>query len=323
MNVHAAPRILAAIGVFVALHAVTSPIAAHGKEVRVSLDSWTPQSSQPLVRLYEAQVRYAADQDPVLGARLTFAAEREEGDPQSEIGDVTFTPMPDSPGVYVAQVRYPRFGRWRVTLSTDVPGAAQATTTEQISPATAMAADTSLPLASQQVTVLVPFDWHGVLNILVRIVHAVGGVGYLGLAGALLANLALGRYLQSSPVWCQLVNKAVPLAMLCLLLVVASGFYTGYFDGPIRAPGALDVQTMARAPFGDAYLVAFWSKVILAAAVLAVIGFARPGRSFAGGAALARLSAAYGAIVVLLLATVAVLVYLHALSHLSSYLVNG
>jgi hypothetical protein len=168
----------------------------------------------------------------------------------------------------------------------------------------------------------VQFDWRDALNIAVRVLHAIGGAGYLALSGVLLANVTFGRYLQQSLAWRRLVSSAVLSAMLCLVLIVASGVYTGYFDGPIRAPGAFDVQTMRMVPFGNAYVVAFWMKAVLAVAVLAVIGRARPGAALVSTATLIRLGVAYSALVVLLLAAVAVLVYLHALTHLSGYLVN-
>jgi hypothetical protein len=309
------------VGVLLVCHMLAKTGYAHGGEVRITLASWAPDPEQPLTRLYQAHVLFANDEEPVVGARLAFSASREEGDGTAQVGDVSFAPVPGSPGAYVTQVQYPRFGTWDIILRTEVPGRGEVSTIEQISPARAGSTAAAVQ-APSQLSVLLAFDWRDVLNILVRTGHSVGAAAYLGLTGALMIEVWFGSYLNRAATWRRFTRIIVPAALGSLAIVTVSGFYTGYFDGPVHPPGVFDVQAMENVPYGSAYLVAFWLKPILGLAVLAILARARhaprPAHAWIGVHAVAtRLSVGYGALVVLLLANVVVLVYLHSLSHLS------
>src|SRR5439155_416266 len=99
----------------------------------------------------------------------------------------------------------------------------------------------------------------------------------------------------------------------------------------VRAPGVFDLQAMSSVQYGYAYLVAFWLKPVLGLAVLLIVDQARrapwPAPAFVDGQTsppgARRLSLGYGALVLLLLANVVVLIYLHSLSHLGANLAPG
>ncbi|MCI0781908.1 MAG: hypothetical protein J4N89_13745, partial [Chloroflexi bacterium] len=43
---------------------------AHGKELRIRVSSFVPDTGEPLNRLYRVEVVYAYDEDPVVGAKV-------------------------------------------------------------------------------------------------------------------------------------------------------------------------------------------------------------------------------------------------------------
>lgn len=286
----------------------------------MTLDSWTAATDNPLTRLYRADVRYATDNEPVVGARLVFSAVREE-DGSSPTESVIFSELSGSPGSYVAEVHYARFGTWDITLRTDFPGQGETVLLEKVVPSgSGPGSQTSPQSTTQQARLVLQFDGRDVLNIGVRTLHSIAGMGYVAMAGVLLLAAVFKPQARGNALWASIARAALPVGFGVLLVITISGVYTGYFDGPIRAPGAFDLTAMSLVPFGTAYMVTLWVKVLLALAVLVFVNQARTMTTLSSRSAIMRLSVAYGTLVVLLLASVAVLVYLHSLSHLNGYL---
>ncbi|GAC1323864.1 MAG: hypothetical protein NVSMB2_21730 [Chloroflexota bacterium] len=293
--------------------------SAHGKDVVINLDSWTGATDSPLTRLYRADVRYATDSEPVLGARLVFSAVRQE-DGSGTTDSIAFSELSGSSGAYVAEVHYARFGTWEITLRTDFPGQGETALLENITPAGSGATDQKTLQPPQQARFVMHFDGRDVLNISIRTLHSIAGMTYVAMAGVLLLGTVFRRHMSESPLWASTVRAAMPVAFGVLVAITLTGVYTGYFDGPIRAPGAFDLTAMSQVPFGTVYMAALWAKVLLALAVLVFVNQARSVTSVSSRSAIMRLGVVYGTLVVILLASVAVLVYLHSLSHLSGYL---
>jgi hypothetical protein len=309
-------RGIAALSVLLVLCAFATPASAHGKEVQVTLGSWLPDPREPLTRLYEARVQYASDQEPVEGARLAFTASRQEDG--TRLGDVAFVPISDSPGTYVAQIHYPRFGTWDISLRSVVPGEGEASTTELISPGSLGDASPAANGRSQErLAIVFEFDWADVFKILLRTVHSVAAATYLVLTLVLLLNRWFQPYLVRAPRWTMLLHAAYPAALGSLALLAISGMFTGYVDAPVRAPGVFNVEALATVPYGIGYVAAFWFKLALGIGVLVVASRARLPRVASVGASTGRLTVTFGLLSILLLFDVVVLVYLHNLSHLS------
>lgn len=293
--------------------------SAHGKDVLITLDSLSAGAADsPLTRLYRADVRYATDNEPVAGARLAFSAVRQE---DGSSGDsVAFSELSGSPGTYVAEIHYARFGTWEITLRTEFPGQGETVLFEKVAPSGAGVAGPTTPKSTTQARFSLQFDGRDVLNIGVRTLHSIAGMVYVAVAGVLFLAAVFKLHAQGNAVWDSIARAALPLGVGVLVIITISGVYTGYFDGPIRAPGAFDLTAMSQVPFGTAYVIALSAKVFLALAVLVFLDQARTATTSSSRSAVVRLGAAYGTLVVLLLASVAVLVYLHSLSHLAGYL---
>ena len=135
-----------------------------------------------------------------------------------------------------------------------------------------------------------------------------------------------------------------PLAAFgSLATLLAAGLYSAAFDAPITAPGIYDINRMRQIPFGGWYLAAFVLKLVTF--VLLLLLASRIGKALrawpstlveaddAGVAAtgpvaaqtstlaeLRRLTMANAVVGVVVVADVAVLIYLHYVSHLGVFL---
>jgi hypothetical protein len=321
---------------------------AHGREVLIELTSLQPDAASPLWRQYQAKVEYASDHEPVDEALLSLEAVSADG--LSRVESPSVTHVPGAIGVYVAQLRYPRFGEWTVSLRATSPGVGGVEVTERIRPGTGVSTAEApangraalTPTLSQRergsvaLSVFSTFDGQDVMNIVVRIGHSVGAATYLGMGAVMLLGLWFKPYLQPSAAWRALEEATFPTAVLSLVVLVISGLYTGYFDAPVRAPGVFNIDALANVPFGFQYATAFATKIALGFGLLALLWRVRRMRqsepehqiSCAGlgmlrgpGLGAAHwLTVGFGFLTLLLLADVVVLVYLHYISHLGSTL---
>ena len=107
-------------------------VAAHGKELDITIASLIPDPDKPLVRLYRATIVYVSDLEPVEAAEVELNAERAEGG--EPLVPIQLTALKDQPGIYVGEVSYPRFGTWTVTLHVSEAGEGEAVFIDKVIP---------------------------------------------------------------------------------------------------------------------------------------------------------------------------------------------
>lgn len=232
----------------------TAAVHGHSPDVSVVIRPLPADASDPLVRQYVAEVRYA-DNDPVSGARVSLTGLRREG-ARETLGPMSFTPG-DRPGVYIGEVTFPRYGNWDMTVMVDSPGKGSATFLEKIDPA--------LPAisggATKTFTALGSFRLSETVQVLVRAVHALAGVTWFGLSGAILS----ARWLLSAALRGRLLaTLARPfpwISAASFALMFMSGLYTSYYSAPIRPPGVFNFEVMGRLPYGIPYLSVYFVKL--------------------------------------------------------------
>lgn len=302
----------------------STPGEAHGKEVRISVTSLMPDPDQPLRRLYRAEVSFE-DGDPVEEANLALRAVREEGG--STVGPVPMAPLGE-PGIYVAEVVYDRFGVWTVRVSVTHPGEGEAEFRDEILPRP-QASDSDSPPAPvpEDLAILFRFDLGDVVNIVMRFVHSLAGAAWFGLVGAVLVGQWFLDPSARVRLWARLQRFFPRLPVAALLILLLSGVYNGIWDAPIRPPGVFDVATMLRAPFGEVYMAAFLGKVLAYAVLVAVtlnlnraLLVVAEAEDEQAARQVGRLAAIGMGIAVFIAVDVAVLVYVHYISHLSVFL---
>ncbi len=328
------------------LSASASPAEAHGKELTITVSSLVPDRDRPLTRLYRVAVAFASDLDPVEdGTVLLSATLVRDGAPLSAVGPVQLVEVEGGAGIYVAEVTYDRFGHWEVSLHVEAAlgqGAGDADFTEELSPgALSSAAEAALRAEGERVyrlQLFFSFDWWpDVVNIFLRIIHSVAGLAYFLVTGAALALAWFGVPAARPDLPSRLARVFPPLAFGSLAALLGAGLYSAAFDAPIVAPGIYDVRGMLRIPYGEWYLAAFLVKPVLFV-VLAVLAFRihrtlqtwRSGPIEAGDALhssapvalarLRRLTTINGAVGLLLVVDVAIVIYLHYISHLGVFL---
>lgn len=326
-------RALAVAFVVGALLVLAVPSAkAHGKEVSIGVTCSALSAARPLTKACTAVLTYA-DGDPVRDAQLRLTALR-DGRSEPPV-TASFTPLAE-PGTYSAIVSYPAYGRWRMrfVLAGSDRGAAELV--DEILP--------PVPGASSKIRarlqVVTSFGAADMRNLALRIVHMLAAVAWFGLLAGVLAVARLSSPQRRS----RLLRRAAGVfpwaAGATLALLAVSGALSAAYNAPTRAPGLFSPGSVARLPFGEAYLAAFLAKMILAAGTIVgtvALGLLlRRARAapvpVSGGAiaaadrrevalvgrtprALARLAAANLLTGVLLLVDVVVLGYLHVISH--------
>lgn len=322
----------AALAILLGVSAVPAVTAeAHSPDVSVVIKPGTMDADQPLVRQYVADVRYA-DNDPVLGARVTIVGRRREGAGEA-LGPFAFRPG-DRPGVYLSEVSFSRYGSWDMTVTVDSPGKGTTTFLEKVDPVlTAVGGG-----VAKTFTAFGSFRLSETAQVLVRALHALAGVAWFGLTGVMLSVHWLlpaslrGRFLA-------MLARPFPwIAAVSFAVILISGLYTSYYSAPIRPPGVFNIAVMGRLPYGIPYLTVYFMKVG-GLVLLLILGFrmAKALRAIerlvapSGGAValatshapvldevvvlhrLAILNAALGVLVVL---AIVLLGYFHNLSHL-------
>tara|TARA_B100000315_G_scaffold220245_1_gene222745 strand:+ start:785 stop:1834 length:1050 start_codon:yes stop_codon:yes gene_type:complete len=317
---------------------------AHGKELIIKVSSFAPEPADPLTRLYQVHVSYADDGEPVSGAEVLWTATREGGGPPME--PLALEPL-NEPGLYAAQVAFPLYGSWNVSLSVEEAGEGETGFVEEVVPA-GPAAETD-EVRQKVLQLFFRFNWRDVANIAVRVFHTLGSVVWFGMTGVILVAHFFLPPASRPPVFRRLSRVFVPAAAISLGLLAVSGAFTGIYSAPVKVPGVFDLDVMWRIPFGPAYLITIGYKAVALAAcgVLAVsmaralraasypivaggdnslaIGFAGATgatrtEAIARDTTLFRLAAANAAIGVSIAVAIAVAVYLHYISHLAVFL---
>lgn len=311
--------------------------SAHGKEVAIAVASLTPDPDEPLHRLYQARVTYAADGDPVVGAAVTLTVRRP--DDRVALPALRLTEIGDAPGLYVGEIVFERFGAWEVELEVRAvlgQGEGSVTFEDSIRPESLNPAEEAARQAEAErvarLQLLFRFNWWpDVVAIAARVLHALAGLAYFLLTGLVFGLAWFGIPSRALDLPRRLDRVFRPAAATSLGLLLVAGLYGAAFDAPVAFPGIYDVDAMRRIPYGDAYLAAFLVKVLLFWGLVALA--VRIGRTLhhwvAGSvpsiddpavAALRRTTAINAAVGVAVVVDVAVLVYLHYVSHLGAFL---
>lgn len=334
-------RVTLGLGLAAALTAGGGDMAvAHGKDLDIRLSPLTPDPEQPLVRLYTAMVRFAGDGDPLEGATVTMHAVRQEGDETIEV--IPLNGVRNTPGLYVAEVQYKHFGTFDLTLRVEAAfgqGNGEVTFTDHVRPVVL----TDVEQAAAQLEARRIFDlqtqfsfnwWPDVSNIVIRALHALAGVLYFASA-APASFAAWGVIGRPTPEWLRAVRHRYSLLMAASLVVLlAAGMYSAWFDAPVRPPGLFDPKAFARLPYGNWYLGVFVAKpVLFVGLAVAAEGIRRglgqwsgaldkgdPGQIRLATVRLRWWTGANGALGLALIIDVAALVYLHYASHLGVFL---
>lgn len=310
---------------------------AHGKEVSIAVASLTPDPDEPLHRLYRARVTYATDGDPVVGATVTLTARR--AGEQVALPALRLTEIGDAPGLYVGEIVFERFGTWEVELEVRAvlgQGEGSVTFEDSIRPESLNPAEEAARHAEAErvarLQLLFRFNWWpDVFTIAARVLHALAGLAYFLLTGVAFGLAWFGIPSRALDLPRRLDRVFRPAAATSLGLLLVAGLYGAAFDAPVAFPGIYDVDTMRRIPYGDAYLAAFLVKVLLfwGLVTLAVrigrtlhhwVAGAVPSIDDPAVAALRRTTAINAAVGVAVVVDVAVLVYLHYVSHLGAFL---
>ncbi|MBI2304363.1 MAG: hypothetical protein HYU86_06410 [Chloroflexi bacterium] len=309
---------------------------AHGKDITIEVSAITPDPQQPLTRLYRAFLTYADDREPVSGAVIYLSGRRRQG---GEImPPLRFQPL-NVPGFYAAQVTYPRYGTWEMKLEVKEPGQGEASLTEEVLPAALLRGDSAEEAAQSSIfTISLSFNWRDVANMGMRWIHSLAAVAWFGLNGLIVAAFWFLEG-EGRP---RFLGKLYPLFPLAagasLSLLAVTGIYNAVYNSPLRPPGVFSLEIMGRLPYGTAYLAVLSLKALTVGigSVLAVAmargisraaslplagnpatAGARDNPSMAKGQLLLSLAAANLALGIAMLLGVAIMAYLHNLSHLA------
>lgn len=313
------------------------PASAHGKELDIAVTPLIPDPDQPLLRLYRVHVVYRNDLEPVEGATVVLTARRDDG--ASALLEQKLTEVDGDHGLYVGEITFPRFGAWKMELSVQAAlgqGDGNVTFTDDIRPgALAPGEEAALRQEAERVINLqLSFGfgwWPDVANIVMRIIHSMAGLSYFVVTGLVFGMAWIGIPSRRPDLPRLLDRMFLPVAAVSLVLLLGAGLYSAAYDAPITYPGIYDIQTMRRIPYGEAYLGAFFVKVLLflLLAILAV-RIHRALRKWNGSdtvaprgtavAALRRETLTNAVVGLAAVADVAVLIYLHYISHLGVFL---
>lgn len=321
-----------ALTLLVTLLSGAAPATAHGKGVNIAVTCMAPDPGRPLTKVCTAFLKYV-DGDPVSRANFHLTATR-EGRAEPDVGPVAFRPL-EQEGLYSATITLPAYGRWRMRFRVQAPNRGEAELREELLPPRPGAT----PEIRAQLQIVFNFGLADVRNIAVRAIHLLAAM--LWFASVALV-LVLSRLAVSQQQWPFLRRAATAFPWAAgggLLLLAVTGIYIARYNAPIRPPGLFAPQFLARLPFGQAYLAAFFLKmslmlaIVVMTAVLALAlrkAYLRPVSILAGGAYssglprlaperrvmwLAALNLMFG---VFIFADVVVLAYLHIISHVAA-----
>jgi len=315
---------------------MSAPTHAHGKELEITVDSLVPDPDQPLRVLYRVTVRFAGDQDPVDDASVILTA-RSVGEDTAQ-PPLPLTQVESSEGVYVGEVVFERFGDQDMHLDVQATlglGAGSVDFVDEIRPEPVDAAlDAARRAEAERVAslqLLFGFEWWpDAVTVGLRAIHSLAGLAYFIVTGLVLVFAWLGVPARRPSLLQRLARWFLPVAGISLGVLLLAGLYEAAFDAPVAWPGIYDLDAMLSIPYGDAYLVAFALKVV-AFVVLVVMAVriygslkrwaadAAPEEDTATIAVLKRQTLINAAIGLVVLADVAVVIYLHYISHLGVF----
>ncbi len=322
---------------FLGLMHLAEPVAAHGKQVNIAVTSLTPDPAQPLQRLYRARVTYAVDGDSVEGATVVLTARRADG--ASAFPAQVLTEIEGNAGLYVGEVVFERFGAWELHLTVQAvlgQGDGSVTFSDNIRPESLSPDQEAARRAEGErvarLQLQFRFDWWpDVVTVAIRILHSLAGLAYFLVSGLAFGLAWLGIPSRYPDLPHRLGRVFLPAALVCLLLVLLAGLYSAAFDAPVAFPGIFDIGAVRRIPYGDAYLAVFLIKVVLFGGLVRLTfrihrtlrqwtenPIVSPDGPIANALRRATLLNASAGVAVVI--DVAILVYLHYISHLGAFL---
>jgi hypothetical protein len=330
----------------VALLASSFTASAHGKELAITVSTHVPDQLDPLRRLYRIEAVYSGDLDTVEGAKVTVSGIRSEGG--ESLAPVRLQELDGQPGVYIAEIVFTRFGVWNLLVDVEAElaqGEGSVSFTESVTPAVLSESDrVSLLTEAERVRRLQVFFsfewWPDIVTLLVRILHTASAVMYAGIVGAVLLAAWIGGT-ASHVISGRLGENFLVLATVSLTGILLSGLYSAAFDAPNAAPGIYEYLDLIALPYGEAYLAAFLLKPIGWIAmvyftlrvdneVVKPALFAVPAGASTNAidvidsrASLRKLIRAGVVLTAVAVADLAVVIYLHYLSHLGVFLPEG
>lgn len=253
--------VLAALAITSALHQWTAAGAeAHGKEVQIELRCAPADPAMPLDQRCQAVVTAANDGDPVSDARLTLEAVRPEKGDHATGEAIRPT---GEPGHYAGTIRLSAYGTWILSAQVEAPAEGKVELTQEVLPPSG----TASPVAQIRARLLISFNSRDVANIAALVAHLVGSLAFFASTAAVLVVGVIAKG-QRGIEQRRRIARAFPwLAGVTFALIAASGFYNAMYNSPTRQPGLLHPGDVASLPFGDAYLIAFGVKMLLAVAL--------------------------------------------------------
>lgn len=232
---------------------------AHGPEVKITVSSFPPDAADPLTRIFRVVVTYA-DGEPIEGARVVLETARRGGGPL--VKAVNLAPLSD-PGVYVGQVVFPLYGTWEMQLSVQGTGEGEVGFIEELMPAGPASGPAGIQEARKQVLDLFfRFSYRDVANIVVRLLHTIGGFVVYGLTVVILIVHLLLSGASRAMFFRRLSKVFLPAVAASMLMLALSGVYSAAYGAPIKAPGIFNLSVMWQIPYGPAYLGAIAFKVV-------------------------------------------------------------
>lgn len=351
-------RFLAAAALVMALLLTAARVApdasAHGKELAIAVSSLVPDPDEPLTRLYRVRATYAGDGDPIEGATVTLLAEQVDGG--RTVDAVELTEVRGESGLYVGEVKFTRFGRWNVVIDVEAKlglGSGETVFEDNVRPGnlspTERAALESEGERVRRLQIFFQFGlWPDLVNIVVRITHSMSGLAYFGAVGFALTLAWFGVPARSGRTWERVRAGYLPVTMLSLAGILGTGMFSMAYDAPVTAPGIYDLERLFALPYGEWYFAAFVLKpvawvglVALAIRVYFVVVRERRAETAAAAIGLPVISGGAGneaaelrdsfpglrgltfltiGVGLVLVADLAVVIYLHYLSHLGVFL---
>lgn len=316
--------------------ALALPVEAHGKQIDVTVATLLPDPDQPLLRLVRARATYAGDGEPVNGATVVLTSVRSDGTPG--FPEQVLTQVGDDGGLYVGEVVFERFGTWKMHLTVQAAldqgeGSVTFSADVRTGPSNPDVEAAQKAESERVARLQLQFGfnwWPDIVTITMRIVHSLAGLAYFVVTGLVLGLAWFGIPSRYPDFPRRLGRVFRPVAATSLGVLLLAGLYSAAFDAPVAFPGIYDVVRMRRLPLGDAYVVAFLIKVVLFVGLIVQAsrihrtlrqwvdspGSAAPAVVIASLRRTTLVNAAAGVVVVV---DVAVLIYLHYLSHLSVF----
>lgn len=236
------------------------PAEAHGKEVQIELQCSAADPAAPLDQTCEALVTFVGDRDPVTDAHLTLEGTRTEKG--NRVTGSSFRPSGE-PGHYTGTILLDAYGTWLISAEVEAPAEGRVEVTQDVLPPSG--ADS--PVAQTRARLLISFNGRDVANIAALLVHLLGTLTLFAATAAVLVvgGTTLGQ--QRADLRRRIARSFPWVAGASFVLIAASGFYNAMYNSPTHSPGLLHPGDVLSLPFGDAYLVVFGVKMLLAIAL--------------------------------------------------------